>query len=196
MMLVLASASPRRRELLAQIGIKPTKISPANIDETAFAGELPADYARRMAFEKCQQVQTAYQNAWIIAADTVVAAGRRILDKPGSTEEARQHLRLLSGRRHRVIGAIAIASPDGRQIERLVTSTVGFHRLTDADINWYLDSGEWQDKAGAYAIQGRAAVFVRHIAGSYSNIVGLSLSDTWSILRGLGWRAGQQDPNQ
>ncbi len=159
----------------------------ANIDERVISGDLPVDHARRMAREKFRQAQTEFRDSWIIAADTVVAVGRRILDKPESPDDARRHLRMLSGRRHRVIGAIAIASPAGRSVERVATSVVGFRRLTRADVEWYLASGEWQDKAGAYAIQGRAAVFVQHMAGSYSNIVGLSLSDVWSILHGLGW---------
>ena len=149
MTLVLASASPRRRELLAQIGIKPTKIFAANVDEMVLSGELPVNYARRMAREKFRQAQMEFQDSWIIAADTVVAVGRRILDKPDSPHDARRHLRMLSGRRHRVIGAIAITSPAGRSVERVVTSVVGFRRLTQTDVEWYLASGEWQDKAGA-----------------------------------------------
>jgi len=153
-----------------------------------FSGELPVDYARRMAHEKFRRAQTEFKDSWIIAADTVVAVGRRILDKPFSPDDARRHLGMLSGRRHRVIGAIAVTSPAGRSVERVATSVVSFRRLTQTDIEWYLASDEWQNKAGAYAIQGKAAVFVRHMAGSYSNVVGLSLSDVWSILHGLGWR--------
>lgn len=170
--------------LLRQIGIEPARIAAPEIDETPRLGELPRDFARRMAFEKL----FPDEDGFVIAADTVVAAGRRMLHKTESRGEAETYLRLLSGRRHRVLTAIAIRSPDGRIASRLVESVVGFSRLDEAQLRDYLDSGEWQGKAGGYAIQGQAASFIDFISGSYSAVVGLPLHETASLLRGLGWR--------
>lgn len=188
--LVLASASPRRRDLLAQIGIAPDLILAANIDETPNRDEMPAAYARRMAVEKAAAAATREipDGAAILAGDTVVARGRMILPKTETEDEARRCLALLSGRRHRVLGGIALRLPDGRVRSRLVTSSVTMKRLTAAEIDAYIATGDWHGKAGGYAIQGPAAVLIRHIDGSYSNIVGFSLYDVAALLAGNGLR--------
>ncbi len=187
-LLVLASASPRRLSLLEQIGIRPDKIVPAAIDETPLAGELPRAHASRLAKEKALAVAKDYPDAIVLAADTVVACGRRILGKATDEKQARKFLELLSGRRHRVIGGITFCEPGGALCSRVVETVVKFRRLTEADIDAYLKSGEWRDKAGAYAIQGVAGAWVSYIGGSYSNVVGLSLYDTAQMLRGTGCR--------
>lgn len=188
MVLVLASASPRRLELLKQIDIEPDVVAPTEIDETPLPRELPRTYAARMAERKSAWALMEHQGSWVIAADTVVALGRRILGKASNIDEARQYLMLLSGRRHRVFGAITVVAEDGRAAHRVVETVVTFKRLHSLDVDRYLDSREWRDKAGAYAIQGAAGAFVRQISGSYSNVVGLSLYDLWSMLEGLGWQ--------
>lgn len=185
--LVLASGSPRRKELLRQIGIEPDLIDPPHIDETPRRGEPPAVYALRMARDKLAAIAPRHPGAWVLAADTVVACGRRILPKAECAAEARRCLEFLSGRRHRVLGGIAIAAPDGRTVERLVSTVVAVKRLTPAEIAGYLASGDWHGKAGGYAIQSHAAAFIPWINGSYSNVVGLSLSDVAAMLGGLGW---------
>jgi septum formation protein len=187
--LVLASASPRRLDLLRQIGIGPARVDPAEIDETPEKNELPAQYAKRIAAAKLAAVAPRHSGSFILAADTVVACGRRILPKPEDQNSARRCLELLSGRRHHVLGAIALAAPDGRRIERLVDTSVIFKRLSEPEIAAYVAGGEGQGKAGGYAVQGKAAVFVRAISGSYSNVVGLSLYDVAAMLTGLGFKA-------
>jgi septum formation protein len=183
--MVLASASPRRVALLAQIGIVPDRIVAPDIDETPLRDEPPRSHAQRLARAKADAV--AERAGYTLAADTVVAAGRRILPKADSEEQARRCLALLSGRRHRVATAVVLLAPDGRRGERLVQSVVGFTRLTERQIAAYLASGEWQGKAGGYAVQGRAAAFIRFLSGSYSNVVGLPLYETAQLLRGFGW---------
>ena len=185
--IVLASASPRRLDLLAQIGLTPDLVAPADIDERPRRKELPRIYAARIADAKASTVQARHPGSCIVAADTVVACGRRILPKAESEAEARKCLELLSGRRHRVLGAVVILMPDGRKIERLRSSTVTFKRFEGAEIAIYLASGEWHGKAGGYAIQGLAAAFVRNLNGSYSNVVGLPLAETYVMLRGAGF---------
>ena len=186
--LVLASASPRRLDLLAQIGIVPDQVLATDIDETPHRGELPADYARRMAHEKASAAGEfgLPEGAVVLAGDTVVARGRMILPKAEAEAEAQRCLDLLSGRRHRVLGGIALRLGDGRLVSRLVTSRVTMKRLTADEIDSYIGTGDWQGKAGGYAIQGPAAAFIRHIDGSYSNIVGFSLYDIAAMLRGNG----------
>jgi septum formation protein len=186
--LVLASASPRRLELLRQIGIVPDWIDPAEIDETPRRGEDPPGYALRLAVEKLQAVMPRHPGAYILAADTVVACGRRILPKPADEAGARSCLTLISGRRHRVHSGVALASPDGRPTLRRVESRVAVKRLSDDEIAAYLATGEWRGKAGGYAIQGRAAAFIRFVSGSYSNVVGLPLFETAQLLAGRGYR--------
>jgi septum formation protein len=185
--LVLASGSSRRLELLRQIGIVPDRIDPPDIDETPRRGELPAKHAMRLAVEKAEAVRPRHPGAYILAADTVVACGRRILPKALDESSARRFLALLSGRRHRVYGALALVSPDGRLSCRRVTSLVAFKRLTEAELALYLKTGEWRGKAGGYAIQGRAAALVSWISGSYSNVVGLPLYETAQLLFGRGY---------
>jgi septum formation protein len=183
--LVLASASPRRLDLLAQIGVFPDRIVSPDIDETPRPAELPRLCAQRLARAKAVAVNDSV--AAVLAADTVVAAGRRILGKADTLEQARACLRLLSGRRHRVITCVVLHGPAERHAQREVTSVVAFARLTEAQLCAYLESGEWQGKAGGYAIQGRAAAFIRFLSGSYSNVVGLPLYETAQLLRGAGW---------
>ena len=189
--LVLASASPRRLDLLAQIGIRPDLVSAANLDETPKKGELPASFARRLAIAKAEAV-AACQDGVILAGDTVVACGRRILPKAETARTAQACLRLLSGRQHRVYGGIALITADRRLLVRVVCSKVKFRRLTPDDITDAIAAGDWQDKAGGYAIQGFAARYIRHIDGSYSNIVGFSLFDVTALLDAAGYRPGIQ----
>lgn len=185
--IILASASPRRLDLLRQIGLVPAAVDPAHIDERERPHELPAEYAKRIALAKLQEVARRHGGCkFILAADTVVACGRRILPKTEDAAAAETCLKLLSGRRHRVLGGIALRAPDGKTLTRLVTTTVAFKRLSAAEIERYLASGEWHGKAGGYAVQGKAAAFVSFISGSYSNVVGLSLYDVAAMLGGFG----------
>ena len=186
--LVLASASPRRLELLRQIGIVPDRVDPAEIDETPLPRELPPAHVLRLARAKAEAVRPRHPGAFILAADTVVACGRRILGKPEGEAAARRFLALLSGRRHRVYGGIAVTAPGGGMVTRRVMSQVGFKRLSEAELAAYLATGEWQGKAGGYAIQGRAAALIDWMSGSYSNVVGLPLYETAQLLTGLGYR--------
>lgn len=186
--LVLASASPRRRELLCQIGIVPDEIVDSGVDETARPRELPAQLAHRLAAEKAEAVAVLRPQAYVLGADSVVAVGRRALAKAESAEDARRFLALLSGRRHRVLGGITVIAPDRRRASRVVVTSVAFKRLSAEEIEGYLASGEWRGKGGGYAIQGRAAVFVKAVNGSYSNVVGLPLYETHALLAGLGYR--------
>jgi len=185
--LVLASASPRRLDLLARIGIVPDLVDPAEIDETALRGETPDRLALRLAREKAMAVAARHGGSWVLGADTVVGCGRRILPKPDDAAAARSCLRLLSGRRHRVWGGLCIVDPTGAPHLRRVMTSVAFKRLHDSEIELYIDSGEWRGKAGGYAIQGLAARFVRTLSGSYSNVVGLPLFETGVMLDGLGF---------
>ncbi|MCY4319407.1 MAG: Maf family protein [Alphaproteobacteria bacterium] len=187
--LVLASASPRRLELLRCIGIEPAYVAPMAIDEKPHARELPRHLAARLAGEKCAAAAECFPDSYVLAADTVVACGRRVLGKARDVEEARRFLTMLSGRRHRVWGGLAIRSPDGRRASRTVMTHVSFKRLETREIEDYLASSEWRDKAGAYGIQGRAGGFVKAITGSYPNVVGLALYETRSLLVGLGYPA-------
>jgi septum formation protein len=186
--LILASASPRRLDLLEQVGIVPDEIDPADIDETAKHGERPDRLAERLGLEKAQAVAARHSGAWILAADTVVACGIRVLPKPDNLEEARKCLKLLSGRRHRVHSGICVIDPTGENHCRRVSASVTFNRLHPNDIETYLQTGEWQGKAGGYAIQGFAARYIRALGGSYSNVVGLPLFETCSLLEGLGFQ--------
>ena len=190
--LVLASASPRRLDLLNQIGIRPDAVEPPAIDETPLRRELPAAYARRIASRKCDAVANRHPQSFVLAADTVVACGRRILPKPEDEAGARACLALLSGRRHRVLGGLCVAEPGGKRVTRLVTTSVAFKRLSPCEVEAYIASGEWRGKAGGYAIQGRAAAFVSWINGSYSNVVGLPLFETNALLKGLGYAGHRQ----
>ena len=184
--LVLASASPRRLELLARIGIVPTAIDAADIDEIPRKGELPRDHARRLAAAKADVVATRHPGAIVLAADTVVAAGRRILPKAGDAGEVAQCLVLLSGRRHHVLTALTVIDPFGRARHRLSDTIVAFAPLPAATIEAYAAGGEGVGKAGGYAIQGAAEAFVRFLAGSHSGVMGLPLAETRALLIACG----------
>lgn len=194
--LILASGSPRRLQLLQQIGIVPDVVCPADIDEIPMRGELPRALARRLALEKAYaawDAQGCRDGDVLLAADTVVARGRRILPKPDDRRAAERCLRLLSGGRHRVYSGVCLIAGDREVHQKLVTSHVTFKRLGDLDIRHYLDSGEWRGKAGGYAIQGLAAAFVRWMSGSYSGVVGLPLSEAADMLDGVGYRWRRTD---
>ncbi len=183
--LVLASASPRRLDLLALAGIRPDDVRPADIDETPAKDEAPAQLADRLAREKALHVHAPGQ--FTLGGDTIVAMGRRMLPKAETPDEVGECLRLLSGRAHQVLTGVSVIAPDGRQSVRVVKTRVVLKRLTDTDIEAYKACGEGVGKAGGYAIQGRAAPFIRQINGSYTGIVGLPLYETVSLLTGLGW---------
>ncbi len=184
--LVLASASPRRLDLLARIGVVPDAVVPTDTDERPRKGEVPRRLAARLAIAKAAAASVP-PNALVLAADTVVGLGRRVLPKADTEEEARHCLEMLSGRRHQVATGVALRLPDGRLRQRLVLTAVAFQRLTAAQIEDYVLRGEWRGKAGGYAIQGRAECFVRFLSGSHSNVVGLPLFETSQLLRGAGW---------
>jgi septum formation protein len=186
--LILASSSPRRLALLRQAGIEPVRLESPQIDEAPAPREQPRAHALRLAHAKCGAVEARLdQPGFVLAADTVVACGRRILPKTTEAAEAERCLRLLTGRRHRVYTGVVVSGPRGRAA-RVVMTVVHFKRLHADDLAWYLASEEWHGKAGGYAIQGRAEAFVTAINGSYSNVVGLPLAVTLDLLRGLGWR--------
>jgi septum formation protein len=191
--LVLASGSPRRLSLINQAGVEPDSLEPAEIDETPERGELPRTLSVRLAREKALKAQERIRTredlkgAFILAADTVVAVGRRIMPKPELLEEAASCLRLLSGRTHRVYSGVCLVTPNESVKTRLVETRVRFKRLSEQDIESYLASGEWRNKAGGYAIQGLAGTFVVKLVGSYSNVVGLPLYETIALLAGEGY---------
>ena len=187
MRLILASASPRRLELLARIGVVPDAVAPADVDESVIARELPRDHASRLAREKAQAVAASHPDDLVLAADTVVAVGRRILPKVEDQATLRACMKLLSGRRHRVLTGVAVALPGGALRERLVETMIAMKRLSDEEIEFYASHGEWRGKAGGYALQGYGEVYVRHIAGSYSNVVGLPLAETRHLLKSAGF---------
>ena len=184
--LILASASPRRRDLLGLIGLVPDGIMSADLDETQRQNETPPELALRLAIEKAQAVHTL-TSAFILAADTVVAVGRRVLDKAMSPSEVEACLKLLSGRGHRVFTGVAVVSPGGRVSSRLVETRVSFKRLSQQDLVAYLASGEGVGKAGGYAIQGMAGAFVTQLVGSYTGVMGLPLYETRCLLEGAGY---------
>jgi septum formation protein len=186
--LILASASPRRRELLTRLGVEPARVAPADIDEAPLKGELPRDYAVRMAREKAEAA--ASDDGHVLAGDTVVAVGRRILPKAEDEATARACLDLLSGRRHRVLSAIALRAPDGALREKLSETVVRFKRLSREEIDAYIASGEWHGKAGGYAIQGAAEGLIAWIQGSHSGVVGLPLFETRALLKAADFRIG------
>jgi septum formation protein len=199
--LVLASGSPRRLNLINQVGIQPDALRPSDIDETPNRGELPRGYATRLAKTKAEAGLAAVardnelSGAFVLAADTVVAVGRRILPKAELIDEAQQCLRLLSGRNHQVYTAVCLVTPSGAVRQRLVETRVRFKRLSGEDIDDYLATGEWQGKAGGYAVQGLAGSFIVKISGSYSNVVGLPLYETVLLLAGEGFPVHAGWPN-
>ncbi|MDP3781626.1 MAG: Maf family protein [Sphingopyxis sp.] len=183
--LVLASTSPRRRELLARIGVIPARISSPDIDETPLKAELPRDYVARLARGKALAVERAVDEV-VLAGDTTVAIGRRILEKPADETDLRRMLGLLSGRRHHVYSGLCVVGTDGKPRVRVADTAVAFKVLSAAEIDWYVASGEGMGKAGGYAIQGRAECFVRFLSGSHSNVVGLPLFETRTLLTSVG----------
>ena len=185
MRLILASASPRRLDLLARIGVTPDEVAPADIDEIVAKGELPKPHALRLAQEKAAAVAARFPDDLVLAADTVVAVGRRILPKVEDEATLRACMKLLSGRRHRVMTGVALVFPGGRR-SRVVETMIAMKRLSREEIDFYASHGEWRGKAGGYALQGYGEVYVRHIAGSYSNVVGLPLAETRHLLKSAG----------
>ncbi len=183
--LVLASTSPRRLELLARIGVVPARIASPDIDETPLKAELPRAYVARLAEGKALAVERAPDEV-VLAGDTTVAVGRRILEKPADEADLRRMLALLSGRRHHVYSGICVVGTDGKPRVRVVDTVVAFKVLSAAEIDWYVASGEGMGKAGGYAIQGKAEAFVRFLSGSHSNVVGLPLHETRNLLTGVG----------
>jgi septum formation protein len=186
--LVLASASPRRLELLRQAGIEPDRVDPAEVDETPRRDELPRRLALRLAQAKAAATAARAADAYVLGSDTVVSVGRRILPKAETEHEARACLALLSGRAHRVATGVCVIAPGGGRASRVVETRLHVKRLTPGEIDAYVASGEWRGKAGGYAIQGRAGAFILDLAGSYSGVVGLPLYETMALLQGLGWR--------
>ena len=187
MRLILASASPRRLDLLARIGVKPDEVIPADIDESVPKGELPRVHALRLAREKAQAVAAKEPDALVLAADTVVAVGRRILPKVEDEETLRACMKLLSGRRHRVLTGVALAIPGKGIRERLGETMIAMKPLSAQEVDYYASHGEWRGKAGGYALQGYGEVYVRQIAGSYSNVVGWPLAETRVLLKSAGY---------
>jgi septum formation protein len=187
MRLILASASPRRLDLLARIGVVPDAIHPADIDESVPKGELPRTHAERLAREKAAAVSAQFPDDLVLAADTVVAVGRRILPKVEDEATLRACMALLSGRRHRVLTGVALAAPGGVVRSRLVETMIAIKRLSPDEVDFYAAHGEWRGKAGGYALQGYGEVYVRHLAGSYSNVVGLPLAETRHMLKAAGY---------
>ena len=185
--LILASASPRRLDLLARIGVKPDAVVPADVDESVPKGELPRQHALRLAREKAEAVAASEPDALVLGADTVVAVGRRILPKVEDEATLRACMKLLSGRRHRVLTGVALAIPGVGIRERLGETMIAMKRISDEEVDYYASHGEWRGKAGGYALQGYGEVYVRHIAGSYSNVVGLPLAETRLLLKSAGY---------
>ena len=185
--LILASASPRRLDLLARIGVTPDAVIPADVDESVPKGELPRVHALRLARAKAEAVAAREPDALVLAADTVVAVGRRILPKVEDEATLRACLALLSGRRHRVLTGVALAAPGQELRTRLVETMIAMKRLSAEEVEFYAAHGEWRGKAGGYALQGYGEVYVRHIAGSYSNVVGLPLGETRLLLKAAGY---------
>ena len=188
MKLILASSSPRRLELLASIGIVPHQILSPDIDESPLKNEDVRPYVERIALLKAQAVHRQVSDAYVLAADTAVELGGKIVLKAGNQEEARAILTRLSGRRHRVYTGVCLISPEGKEASRAVITRVSFKRLSQEELTKFLDSGDWKGRAGAYSIQGECAKFVKFLSGSYSNVVGLPLYETDSLLKGLGFR--------
>ena len=185
---ILASSSPQRLSLLNQIGIIPSKVVSAEIDETCLPNEKPRDFAIRMALEKARKVLIDNPHSFILAGDTVVALGRRILGKPKDSNEAEFFLKLLSGRRHRVYSAVTLITPKNKEISKVSMTQVKVSRLSKQQLKKYIDSNEWKGRAGGYAIQGSASEFIPWINGSYSGVVGLPLSEVGNMLMGACWR--------
>ena len=188
MTLILASASPQRVNLLKQVAITPDKIIPADIDETPIKGELPPAYVKRVAEEKAKKIHLENKDSFVLAADTVAALGRRIIGKADDEEMARKYVKMISGRRHKVLSGVTVIAPDGTKKSKIVTTTVKFRTMSPKEIDRYLKSGEWVGKSGCFAIQGRAGEFIEWLNGSFSNVVGLPLFETCHMLKNAGYK--------
>lgn len=186
--LILASASPRRVALLEQIGIEPDTIAPADIDESIHKGEKPTEYAQRVTEEKARAIAQLHPDCYILSGDSVVALGRRVLPKAETREDAEFCWRHLPGRRHTVYTAVGLILPNGAYTHKLASTKVAMRQITSTERNWYLDSGEWQGKAGGYAIQGRAAAFIRDTLGNSSTVIGFPLYEIANLLQSHGYR--------
>lgn len=185
--LILASASPRRKDLLVEQGIAPDDIIPADIDETPLKGELPRPYVNRMAIEKARAIAEDHRDSYILAADTVVVMGRRILQKPIDSAEEYKFLTLMSGRRHTVMTGHCLITPEGKEISKVVETTVKYKNMSETEKQDYIASGEWKGKSGGYGISGKASHYISFISGSYTSVIGLSIYDTVQMLKGNGY---------
>ena len=185
--LILASASPRRVKLLEQIGVKPSLVMNADIEEIPQKAERPREFAKRMAIAKALQISNSNRDKYVLAADTVVAIGRTVFPKAETKDDVREFMKQLGGRNHRVYGGICLIQPGGAVLQRLVETRVFMRRLSNDEISSYVDSDDWRGKAGGYAIQGKAAQYIKRISGSYSNVVGLDLYTVSKLLRGVGF---------
>lgn len=188
MKFILASSSPRRQELLASVGLTPDEIASPDVDESPLKGENPREYVKRIAILKARTIHSQNPQAYVLAADTIVEMGHKIILKAQDQEEAALILKRLSGRRHRVYTGVCVLSPEGKEAYKVVLTRLSFKRLTSDELEEYIASGEWEGKAGAYAIQGQASKFVKFISGSYTNVMGLPLYETDCLLKGLGFR--------
>jgi septum formation protein len=186
--LVLGSASPRRLQLLAQVGVTPDLVDPADIDETVRKDETPRLLVKRLAGEKAAAVAARHPDAFVLGADTIVAVGTRVLGKPEDETDARRMLKLLSGRSHKVLTGVAVIAPGGKTASRVVESRIAFKRLTQAETDSFIASRDWDDAAGGYKIHQRAGAFVTSLQGSFTGVVGLPLYETLALLTGLGWK--------
>ena len=186
--LILASSSPQRLELLKQIDIIPDKVVPAKIEENPSKGEKPRDFVIRMSKEKALNVSKKYEGSYVLSGDTIVSVGRRIIGKPSNKEEAEKYLNLLSGRRHRVLSAVTLITPENKEITKVTLTRVKFSRLNKHDLLEYIKTNEWKGRAGGYAIQGKASAFIPWINGSYTGIVGFPLNEVKNLLSSSGWK--------
>ena len=186
--LILASSSPRRLKLLDKIGIVPNKVIPADIDETPKKAEKPYEYVKRVSLEKAMFVAKENAGSYIISADTAVIKGRTILGKPKDRSQAESFLNILSGGKHNVLTGFTVISPTGQAVTKVIKTVITLKRLSREEINWYLESGEWEGKSGGYAIQGKFEMFVKQINGSISNVVGLPLFNVYNTLTGMGYK--------
>ena len=186
--LILASSSPQRLELLKQIDIVPDKVVPAKIEETPNKSEKPRDFVIRMSKEKALNVSNQYKDSYVLSGDTIVALGRRIIGKPSNKAEAENYLKLLSGRRHRVLSAVTLITPDNKEMTKVTVTRVKFSRLHKNDLLEYIKTNEWKGRAGGYAIQGKASAFIPWINGSYTGIVGFPVNEVKNLLSSSGWK--------
>lgn len=191
MKLILASASPQRKELLGNIGIVPDEIIPADIDETPHKAEKPRDYVKRVALEKAQAIAADHPDALVLAADTIAAVGTRIIGKAADEAAARKDLQLMAGRKHRVFSGVCLIK-DSKAQQKVVETVVRFKRLTDAELDWYLAQGEWKGRSGSFTLMGKASGFIEYIQGSHTNVIGLPLCEVRNMLLSAGMKLNSQ----